>query len=216
MKTVIAIATYKREALLEKTLESLKGQADEIRVYDNAKERRDYKANAKFIFLKDYSEPINYITCDDDIIYPLNYVNLALKGINKHQSIVTYHGDILLKKNRTKYPEFERFHFRQTVGGFRFVDVAGTGLTGFNTEYFNPIHIYKSSYVNMVDQLFSLEAAKQGKKITLLGHSNTMFISQKVPEEDTIWGKHKNTRRDQIFLANEILKIKDAERKKAK
>ena len=36
MKKIIGIATYKREKYLEKTLESLHGQADEIRIYNNA------------------------------------------------------------------------------------------------------------------------------------------------------------------------------------
>lgn len=210
MRTVIGIATYKRQEYLEKALASLEGQADDILVYDNHKEKKDYKANAKFIFLNDYSEPIYYFTCDDDIIYPPNYVELTIDNIAKYKSIVTYHGDILLSEIPNRYPESNRFHFRSEITRARRVDVAGTGLTAFRTDYFNPTNIYNHKHKNMVDQLFSLEAAKQNKKITLAPHEKDFFISQPVPRNKTIWGKHENKRPHQIQLANEILRLKNA------
>lgn len=209
MRIVIGIATYKREEFLEKTLESLKGQAHDICVYDNVKEKKDYKANAKFIFLNDYSKPIYYFTCDDDIIYPKDYVKKAIKYIDKYNSIVAYHGDILLNKIPWSYPECKRFHFRSLVEKMEYLDVAGTGLTSFRTDYFNPKDIYDYKHKNMVDQIFSLRAAEQGKKIILPPHNKNVFVSQPVPVDKTIWGKHGNKRRNQIKLANEILKIKN-------
>ena len=209
MRTVIGIATYKRPKYLERALESLYGQADDILIYDNEKEKKDYKANAKFIFLKNYTEPIYYFTCDDDIIYPPNYVKKTIQEIEDYQSIITYHGDILINKVKGKYPETERLHFGSKVSYPKVVDVAGTGLTAFRTDYFNPDNIYKSKYKNMVDQLFSYEAAKADKQIILVPHEKNMFISQPVPKEDTIWGKYGNKRKDQIVLANKILAIKN-------
>lgn len=209
MKTVIGIATNNRRKYLEKTLESLSGQADDILVYDNKKEKIDYKANAKFIFLKDYSKPIYYFSCDDDIIYPPDYVATTISYIEKYKSIISYHGDILIKENIDTYPDLERFHFRSEVKKAKRLDVAGTGLSAFRTDYFNPVDIYDSKYKNMVDQLFSLEAAKANKRIILPPHKKDMFISQPVPKDQTIWGQYENKRTAQIELANQILRIKN-------
>ena len=210
MKTVIGIETNNREKYLKNTLKSLAGQADDILIYDNKKENIDYKANAKFIFLKDYNEPVYYFSCDDDIIYPPDYVQITKKYIEKYQSIITYHGDILIKKNSNNYPEFRRFHFKSEIKKAKVVHVAGTGLTAFRTDYFNPVDIYDSEYKNMVDQLFSLEAAKQHRQIVIPPHEKDIFISQPIPTNKTIWGKHGNTRPEQIYLANEILRLKNA------
>jgi hypothetical protein len=209
MRIVIGIATYKREDFLEKTLHSLKGQAHDICVYDNNKEKKDYKANAKFIFLNDYSESIYYFTCDDDIIYPKDYVKKSIAYINKYKSIIAYHGDVLLNKIPRLYPECQRFHFTSEVKNIIRLDVAGTGLTSFNTDYFNPKDIYNYKHKNMVDQIFSLKAAEQNKKIILPPHRKNTFTAQKIPPDQTIWGQHKNKRKHQIKLANEIFKIKN-------
>jgi len=105
----INIATYPaRFSHLMRTLESLEGQADVIRIclneyktipeplkkYDCFIPNKNLTDNGKFVFLPIKRREI-YFSCDDDIIYPPDYVERTVSLINKYKCIVTYHGRLL-------------------------------------------------------------------------------------------------------------------------
>ena len=205
MKIVVGLATFKgREEFLKKTIESLQGQVDEINIYDN-EINPDLTDNGKFYFLQNYKEPIYYLSCEDDIIYPPTYAKDMVKAINECKSIVTHHGRILKGQSNSYYKgghtAFRCTHF---VNKRRIIDVAGTGVTGFRTDYFNPTQLYKSEHKKMSDLIFSLEARKQKKLITVLPHRTGYIIAQPVPREQTIFGNHVNDDSVQASIANEI------------
>ena len=104
MKVVVGMATMPgREQLVIKAVESLKPQCDHIHVYDNGKEEVDLTDNGKFRFLELYTEPVYYFSCDDDFIYPKDYVSRSIKAIERRKSIITYHGRKLVGKNKNYY-----------------------------------------------------------------------------------------------------------------
>lgn len=212
MKKIVAIATMEgREKFLLNTIQSLAGQVDEIRIYKNHKEEIDYTDNAKFFFLKDYKEPVYYFTCDDDIIYPSTYIQDMIEGIEKHKCIVTHHGRLLSKANVSYYRGGHKcYRCTGLVNRSEFISVAGTGVTGFRTDYFNPTELYKAEHQKMSDIVFSLEAAKQDKKIRVLTHQKGYIVAQPVPTKDTIFGQHRANDSIQSALANEILKIQQS------
>ena len=106
----VNIATQpSRVEQLKKTVESLYNQVDVIRIYcNNFKEMpdlglydkihyiggSDLTDNGKFYPLKNISQDEYYLTCDDDIIYPPDYVEEMIKLIDFHECIITYHGRI--------------------------------------------------------------------------------------------------------------------------
>jgi hypothetical protein len=204
MKIVIGMATFGgREEVREKAIESLKGQGAEIRVYDNSKEKINLTDNGKFFFLKDYSEPIIYLSCDDDILYPPTYVKDMVQAIKTHKTIVTHHGRILLGLDRNYYLGHLGFRCLGDVQCDKFIHVAGTGVTGFDTSYFNPIDIYKSNDKKMMDLVFSLEAMKEQKKITILAHNRGYLKDLRATKSTSIYYTEQNNNRQQQ-LANEI------------
>lgn len=203
------MATFKgREKVLDKALESLEGQADDIRVHKNNK-RIDYADNGKFVFLKDYSEPVLYFSCDDDIIYPPTYIEDMKAAIKRFGAIVTHHGRILARANRSYYRGGHRC-FRATSRVFRSqkIDVAGTGVSGWDTSYFNPVELYKSKDLRMADLVFSLEAKKQNRKIFILEHSADYLQAQYIPPSQTIFGMESSKDVRQAQIANEIISLK--------
>lgn len=207
MKVIINIATKgDRPEQLAKTLDSLKGQADAINVHDNSKGPIDYTDNAKFSTLKMYKEPVYYLTCDDDIIYPLNYVNNMKYAIEKYKCIVSFHGRILKPNASSYYSGHDVYDFRQHCPESKIVDVGGTGVMGFRTDYFNPTELYKSEYKCMSDLVLSLEAKKQGKTIVMASHLGNWLIQQEVNDMG-IMKSHKNNQNNQIKLANQILEL---------
>jgi hypothetical protein len=182
-----------------------------LRIYNNEEREVDLTDNGKFYFLQEYTEPIYYFTIDDDIIYPPTYVRDMIQAIERHKTIVTHHGRILVD-GQTRYygARHKTFACLKENRIECLIDVAGTGVTAFRTDYFNPKDIWQSENKRMSDCLFSLEAAKRNKKITVLRHNSRYFEYQKVPLEETIFGQDFHNDSVQTSICNEILRIKKA------
>lgn len=204
MRVVCSIATKgDRPEQLRHTVWSLENQCDELRIYDNTK-AINYTDNAKFHHLRFIKEPVYYLCADDDIKYPKDYVQRTIELIEQYQCIITYHGRILKEPINSYYKGHEVFDFRGAQLKDMFVDVAGTGVCGFRTDYFNPTEIYKSPYKCMSDLVFSLEAKRQGKRIICAAHKQNWLIQQEVDSGimKTFAGKNEA---QQVELAKLIL-----------
>lgn len=207
-----------RVNVLRETIKSLEPQFDEIRIYLNnfdsiPKWLKNYTIatgddltdNGKFYFLQ-FAKDEYYHTCDDDIIYPANYAENCIEGIKKHGTIVTHHGRILIDKDVSYYGGHEFFHCANDQHEERLIDISGTGVTAFDTNYFCPKDIYKSDFKCMSDIVFGYEAKRKGKKITVLPHKVGWIRPQHV--EDTIYKKHRHNESLQIHLANKTFDLK--------
>ena len=208
MKVIAGIATYNNRVSIERTLDSIVNQFDEINVYDNEIEEVNLTDNGKFQSLKDYSEPIYFFSLDDDLIYPPDYVNRTLEAIEKHKSIVTYHGRRLKGLNRSYYRGHSAFSCLRSFVQTTPIDVPGTGCTAFRTDYFNPTEIYRSEDKRMSDLVFALEAAKQGKRIMHIGHQGDWIKYIEQPKGTTIYEMESGNAIRQQQIANEIWRLK--------
>jgi len=180
MQVVVSIATKgNRPEQLHKTVNSLIRQAYKVYLYDNSRSV-DYTDNAKFFQLQFLDDPCYYFTCDDDIIYPRNYIEHTINLIEKHKAIITYHGRILKEPINSYYKGHTVYDFRGTQPNDMYVDVAGTGVCAFRTDYFNPVDIYNSEYKCMSDLVFSLEAKRQGKTMICAARKQNWLIQQEV------------------------------------
>jgi hypothetical protein len=216
--TSINIATYPaRFSNLMATLESLKGQADVIRICLNEYKSipeclKEYECyipnhnltdNGKFVFLP-IKEREYYFSCDDDITYPSNYVAHTVSLINKYKCIVTYHGRLLQGLDLDYYRGHKFWHCNRETTEHVIIDVAGTGVTAFDTDYFNgyPMH---NIYHKMSDVVFSHAAMKH--KIMCAKKSDGWIVPQVVNESIyATEGRGKQT--NQIQLSNEIYRSK--------
>jgi hypothetical protein len=206
MKIVVGIATFKgRELLLQKTIESLTGQCDDIVIYDNEK-NPDLTDNGKFYGLTLFNEPIYYFSCDDDIIYPSDYVNKTIGEIEKHKSIITYHGRKLKGFGLNYYTGHDSYSAFKTIDKTIELDVCGTGVTAFRTDYFKPCQILSSEYKKMSDILFSLEATGQGKKIMMIEHVQGWIQEQRT--NINIFTEQSKDCKVQTKLCDELWKLK--------
>jgi hypothetical protein len=176
-------------------------------VYDNEKRDINLTDNGKFYFLQEYDEPIIYFSCDDDIIYPPTYVRDMIEAIEKHKCIVTHHGRMLRGVGRRYYFEHKTFQCLKENRAERVIHVAGTGVTAFDTSYFNPVDIWESDDKRMSDLVFSVEARRQGKKIVVLPHGKYYFEYQHIPLNETIHGVDSMNDSRQSELADLILTL---------
>jgi hypothetical protein len=207
MKIIVGMATTNQRARFAETaVESLVHQADEIIVYNNSNEVHDYTDNAKFHALTLFNEPVYYFSCDDDILYPSDYVSTMIEAIERTGTIVTHHGRELLGLDRNYYRGHKGFRCLDENNTEQIIDVAGTGVTAFRTDYFNPTEIYKATDKRMSDLVFSLAAAQQGKEITILKHTKNWLKDLRVPQGLSIhFMERRNTRQNE--LANEIYNV---------
>lgn len=206
MKKIIGIATTgDRQTQLDRTVLSLSGQADEIHIYNN-KKRRDLTDLGKFYALKSIEEPVYYFSCDDDLIYPSDYVEKTIDYIESFGCIVSYHGRVL--KDREKYYGADHYgvRFWQAHKAMR-LDVSGTGVTAFRTDYFKP-KIWNEPYKKMADLVFSLEACKQGKKIMHPPKNMDWIVEQ--PVKNSIFKSERlGDQVHQVELMKQILECKN-------
>lgn len=168
---------------------------------------RNLTDNGKFHALDTLTEPEYYFTCDDDLVYPPDYVSKTIEAIQKFGCIVTYHGRILEYVGVNYYEHHQCFHCMNTVPQNIIVDVAGTGVTAFDTRYFHPKGLSIDDRQRMSDLIFSLEVAKQNKRIGIISHHAGWLKHTKNKETIHQTESMKGTP-IQNSIADEIFKIK--------
>ncbi len=229
MKISANIATYKprvNQKSLGRAIDSIYSQVDEIRIWFNECEpdldilsrvnghhkikilgNSNLADNGKFISLDNITEPEIYLTCDDDLIYPPDYVKRMVEAIEHYKCIVSFHGRQLLGTGIDYYTGHKSFHCLHGVIHDEMVDVVGTGVCGFDTRYFHPKCLAFSPDQKMSDLIFSLEAAKQGKQMGVLSHAPKWITH--IDNKETIHSTEsiKGTPR-QNKIANEIFELR--------
>ena len=112
MKKIVGLATYKdRLSSVIKVINNLRKQCDHMYVYVNSGHiNLDYKNVTilhatdgdlgdigKFKGLENIDEHCYYITVDDDLNYPFDYVNNITEQLDKlgHEKVISYHGRVL-------------------------------------------------------------------------------------------------------------------------
>src|SRR5690606_12789994 len=125
MKVIVNICVHKapkRVESLKRTVEAIEKQCDKINIQWNGfsgdeipkwafrepiinSYGTDYSDLGKFTFLEFIKEPCYYITLDSDMLPPPDFIKQIKQDIEKNKCIVTYHGRILNRRNRTTFYE---------------------------------------------------------------------------------------------------------------
>jgi glycosyltransferase involved in cell wall biosynthesis len=186
-----------REKMLEKTIESIRHQVDDVYValndYDNVPEfLKDCHAiildNSKGDagkhywsgFLKGY-----ILTCDDDLIYPPGYVEKMIEGIRQYPNCaVTLHGRDYPRPVTGFQRDFKGYPCLGTVIEDTEVDIGGDGVMCYHTDFLKvKFEDFKSK--NMSQLWFSKLCKEQGVPIMVLKHQEG-YLGYMNPS-NTIW-----------------------------
>jgi hypothetical protein len=201
MKKSICIASIpERQDMLKKTVESLKGQYDNLYVaLNNYPEIPSFLKNAEVVQLDNsmgdagkfwFTEHLDgYIfTCDDDLIYPPDYVKYMIKGIVKYKCPVTLHGKTYPRPFKSFGDTMANYRCLDTVDSDGRVDVGGTGVMAWHTADLK-IKYSDIQSKNMADCWFAKAAHEQGVRIMCLAHKQGSLLDQRPVE--TIWIQEK-------------------------
>jgi|SRR6186713_1287163 len=208
MRIVACMATMPgREKARLLSCMSLTNQVDQIYVYDNSINSIDLTDNGKFAGLFLEKEPCYYFSCDDDLLYPPDYIERMIEDIDRNKSIVTCHGRVLIGEDLPYYDGHKFYPCLGNVDYSGLVQVAGTGVTGFRTDYFNPVHLAINSNQKMSDLIFSYYAMKEGKDIYMMPHKEGWIKQIDVPISTSIHTTERVNQQRLTHTANEIYKL---------
>ncbi len=226
-----------RACAFKEAVESLIEQADKLLIYLNGYATepdfiRELHQQGKVDFILD---PIGasaaaakffwagqvkgyYFTCDDDIIYPSNYVEKTIAALNElpKKTVVAYHGknyrtistDIRL--DRTFLTKFEDAQSRNLK-----IEVLGTGVCAFHSSILNGYGAYMACLhlPRSMDLAFSMFLRKKGiKKIVLKRNQGWLKANTKVQhglnEQKQLNKRIKNKANDFLIKHNPMIENK--------
>ena len=208
-----------RKDTLERVLDSLVGQVDEVFLALNygVIEPPKYLDNYDNVFWWVNSQNLGdsqkfamahnvegyYISADDDLIYPPDFVERLIQGIDKYDGVCSFHG-------RTYPRPFESFmkwddNYRCLGNVFtdQRADLLGTGCMGFHTSRLK-VSISDFKYPFMADCYLSLLAHQQNVPMWVLKHTSSDFIH--IPYKETIWRSQARDTSKQTAILKECLK----------
>jgi hypothetical protein len=188
-----------RESSLQKVIESLHTQADNIFIVLNGytecpKFLWDYPnvmatigdnvhgANAKFTMAEHCTG--YYFSCDDDLIYPDGYVAYLKAGVDKYDALVSLHGKKYLRPVTDFRNWAGNYRCLNTVSEDVQVDVVGSGVCAFHTDRLK-IRMDAFKKKNMSDLYLSKQAKEQEVSMVVLKHTKDYLTY--LPQKDTIW-----------------------------
>ncbi len=212
-RVTVGMASIKsRMHTLKTTIDSLLPQVDHIHVYLN-----DYETVPSFLqnndkityylgkIYKDRGDTGKYFavngiddgyffSCDDDLIYPSDYVQKTIEFLKSKQNkvIATYHGAILNKGVLQNYyrdrKQIHYAHFQRTPIP---VHIGGTGVMAFHVHTFKPT-IKNFAYPNMSDIWVGVQAQDAGIPIICAPRPLGWIKAMEIPSEETIHGSKLN------------------------
>lgn len=225
----IAAIPSRRDAL-EKTVASLLPQVDTLGVYLNgwddipeflnrskvkvarSQDHGDIGDAGKFFWVDGYRGL--YFCCDDDIIYPPDYVERLKRKLSEHgyRAAVGWHGS-MIKGNFTSYYTASS----RRVFGFQHhrpwdtpVHILGTGCVAFHTDAMK-VSLRDFPEPNMADVFFAILGQKQRVPFIVVAHDAGELVEIPGTQESSIQadsrGKaktKKDTGRRQTQLIREI------------
>lgn len=226
-KVHVGIASIpSRKAMLQRTIESLIYQVDYIHVYLNGyKEVPGYLNNPKILAYKDqflgnigdlgklYFLTLEEVStgyaflCDDDIIYPGDYVYNMINHIenNNRKAVIGLHGIILKDKVKNYYKDRTVSSCLKTNTVNKFCHLLGTGAIAFHgstVKYLFDSFGINDKEKNMADIHFGIAA--QRCKIPLLCVSHAGDWLKYMEPETTIFDTAKNDCSIQTKLVNRV------------
>lgn len=131
----------------------------------------DLKDAGKFVGAG-LEEDCFYLTCDDDLIYPVGYAAKLVVGLKRNGPACGYHGCVVPSYVGDSYYEGRQYvyHYKEHVRRKKHVNVLGTGVAGFDLSEveFSPGVFGEHP---MADLYVARALQEQGVPATVLPHS---------------------------------------------
>jgi hypothetical protein len=166
-------------------------------------------SDGKFAGMYHETEPCLYLTVDDDIEYPPNYVCTLRTQLEaeKGRAVVGYHGSLLHRSLKSYRYDRRFFFFGNGLDQSVIVDVLGTGTTMFDTALLK-FDFRRWQHVNRNDLYFAIEAAKVGIPLICLAREHGFLRPIATEQADSIFARLKIDDSRETMLAIELQRLR--------
>ena len=152
-----------------------------------------------------------YLTCDDDILYPPDYVEMLVLVIEEchRQAAVSFHGAVLPESISDYYGSRLAYHCLADVNEDVPVHVLGTGVLGYHTS---TIEVTGEDFKipNMADIWFGILGQEQGVPFVCAAHEKEWLVDGSPAGEESIYSSSRgnssgamNTGREQTRVVRQ-------------
>jgi hypothetical protein len=161
--------------------------------------------DGKFLGMSRELEPCLYLTVDDDIAYPPDYVVKLRAGLEAHHQpvVVGYHGSILHRPLKSYLHDRTVLFFGAGLDRSRVVDVLGAGTVMFDTGVLN-FDVRSWSQVNKNDLYLAMEAAKAKLPLICLARDEGFLRPIEAEQPDSIFAALKKDDSQETILAIQL------------
>jgi glycosyltransferase involved in cell wall biosynthesis len=181
----------------------------ELRAWDNVSVRlsKEYgghmRDNAKFLPYNDLKREYGsfyFLTCDDDLVYPNDYVRSHLMRLSEFDNrVVTgLHGVVCAERPLSYFSNRYVLHFARGLrGGHQLVNNLGTGTVAFHSDLFDELSPVEWGNGGMVDIVFAVEARKRRIPLLCVDRHDGWLRSAELPRQETTLydeGRQKESR----------------------
>ena len=213
-----------RELALKRVVNSLVHQVDQLGVYLNgwnhipdflnhpkiivatSQDHGDLGDAGKFFWVNDFEG--YYFSCDDDLVYPNDYVERIINKIKyyNYRAVVGWHGSVVSDFFKDYYDPKDRRVFSYSAGRPFDLDVhiLGTGVLGFHSSTMK-VSLQDFERPNMADIFFARLGQQQKVKFVVMEHKPKEIETIEEFQEDSI-NKHGQK---QIESAKNVRKYKN-------
>jgi FkbM family methyltransferase len=159
-----------------------------------------------------------FITIDDDLIYPRDYIQKTIAAIEAYdrKAIISFHGRVLKGVKILNYysrSSLETYRCLNYVNGDHPVHIGGTGVMGFHYSAIK-LDISDFEIPNMADVWLAKKAQMQEIPIMVIGHESEWIKHAPIDLNKTIAHTMKNNSETVTNIVNSInWKIMKANRK---
>ena len=185
--TACMAAIPSREASLPQVVKSLIDQVDRLCVYLNGFDHVPECLNHSkitYVTSSDYGDMGDagkffwidacegyYLTCDDDIVYPPDYVDTIVSGIKKyrHRAVVGFHASVFKDNFENFIKSRVSYKFGEENPSDVGVHVLGTGVCGFHSSTMD-IKRHQFRHPNMADTWLAEQGQVQQVPFICLAH----------------------------------------------
>lgn len=161
-------------------------------------------SNGKFFCVADSNG--FYITVDEDICFPVDYVEKIISEVETHErkKIVSYHGAKFMYPINNYYFDRFCFDYRFQILHDELCDTLGTGVCAFHSDVIN-LSLQDFPNRNMSDLQLAIAAKKQGVEMIALKHNNGFLLPDQEYKDkrEGIYFESKNNCEIQTDLANQ-------------
>ena len=168
-------------------------------------------ASGKFLGLIRELEPCLYVSVDDDIEYPPNYVARLHARIKAHGSrvVVGVHGSVLDRPLASYARDRKIFNYAESLEIEQAVDTLGSGTMMFDTAVFR-FDVRRWEQLNMSDLSVAVEAVKSGLPMICVARERNFLLPLDRFQPDSVFDAMTKDDSRQTSRALELLALRTA------